>query len=293
MNRVRILTGCNQTSYTGKGVTAAVLDSGIYPHMDFDNRIIGFYDVLSGQKDAYDKQGHGTHVAGILGGSGKASRFLYRGIAPECNLVGVKALDERGNGEAGDVIEGIRWIIENKEKYRIRILNLSVGTLPDTGKLEKQKLIKAVDEAWNEGLVVVVAAGNNGPKPMTITTPGISRKVITVGSSEDDRTGKYKRAKTGLSSRGPTPFDVVKPEIVAPGQNIVSCKNLRNEYTTKSGTSMSTPVVSGAIALLLEKRPELAPDEVKIFLQMSAVDLGWDKNRQGFGMLNINRLLQF
>lgn len=291
MNRVRILTECNRISCTGKGVTIAILDSGIYPHIDFAERIIGFYDVLSGKTQPYDNQGHGTHIAGVIGGSGRASHFLYRGMAPECNLVGVKALDSLGNGEAEDVIKGIKWVIANKEQFRIRILNLSVGTLPETGYEEKADLVKAVDAAWDAGLVVVVAAGNNGPRPMSITTPGISRKVITVGCSEDETKIKGKKLKTGLSGRGPTPFCITKPEIVAPGRSIISCKNAKTDYTTKTGTSMATSVVSGAIALLLEKRPELCPRDVKLALKNSAVDLGWDRNRQGWGRLNVSRLL--
>lgn len=292
MNRVRIITECNRIPYTGKGVTVAILDSGIYPHMDFLDRIIGFYDVLGEKTQPYDNQGHGTHIAGIIGGSGRASQYQYKGIAPGCNLVGVKALDRLGNGDAGDVIKGIEWVIENKERYRIRILNLSVGTLPETGKEEKADLVKAVDVAWDEGLVVVVAAGNNGPGPMSITTPGISRKVITVGCSEDETNLKEKKVKTGLSGRGPTPFCITKPEIIAPGRNIVSCKNTKNGYVMKAGTSMATAVVSGAIALLLEKRPELSPKDVKLTLKNSAIDLGWEKNRQGWGMLNVRGLLR-
>lgn len=292
MNRVRLMTECNRIPYTGKGVTVAILDSGIYPHIDFSDRIIGFCDVLDGKVHAYDNQGHGTHIGGIIGGSGEASRYQYQGIAPDCNLVAVKALDRMGNGEADDVVKGIQWVIKNKERYRIRILNLSVGTLPETGRAEKADLVKAVDTAWDAGLVVVVAAGNNGPSPMSITTPGISRKVITVGCSEDESVFRGKKIKTGLSGRGPTPFCITKPEILAPGRNVMSCKNVRNEYVKKSGTSMATAVVSGGIALLLEKWPELSPKDVKLALKNSTTDLGWEKNRQGWGALNLRRLLR-
>lgn len=291
MNRVRIITKSSRISYTGKGITVSILDSGIFPHPDFSDRIIGFYDVLEGKTEAYDNQGHGTHIAGIIGGNGKASGYRYRGMAAECNLVAVKALDRMGNGDAQDVVKGIRWIIDNKERYRIRILNLSVGTLPETGKTEKADLVRAVDEAWDSGLVVVVAAGNNGPGPMSITTPGISRKVITVGCSEDEADLHRKKIKTGYSGRGPTPFCIAKPEIVAPGRNIVSCRNYGNDYVSKSGTSMATAVVSGAIALLLEKCPELSPKEVKLALKNAAMDLGWERNRQGWGVIQVQKLL--
>lgn len=292
MNRVRSVTECNQVFYTGSGVGVAILDSGCYLHMDFSDRITAFYDVLDGREKPYDNQGHGTHIAGIIGGSGKAAGGRYRGMAPDCNLIVVKALDRMGNGEAKDVVNGIRWIINNRERYRIRVLNLSVGTLPQTGKIEKADLVRAADAAWDAGITVVVAAGNNGPEPMSITTPGISRKVITVGCSEDESLFMGKKIKTGLSGRGPTPYCISKPDILAPGRNVVSCKNTGRDYISKTGTSMSTAVVSGAIALLFEKEPQLSPKDVKLALKNSATDLGWEKNRQGWGALNVRRLLR-
>lgn len=291
MNRVRLLTRCSRLTYSGKGVTVAILDSGIYPHIDYAERMIGFYDGIHKRTTAYDDQGHGTHIAGIIGGSGRASGGTYQGMAPGCNLVSAKVLDGKGNGEAKYVVEAIHWILNNKERYRIRIMNMSVGTLPEAGSAEKTMLVKAAEEAWDAGIVVVAAAGNNGPKPMTITTPGISRKIITVGSSEADKIGRNGKILDGASSRGPTPFCVQKPEILAPGKGIISCRNARNGYIAKTGTSMATAVVSGALALLLEKNPQLSPAEVKLALYHSAVDLGWDKNRQGWGVLDVNRLL--
>ncbi len=291
MNRVRLLTRCGRLPYSGKGVTVAVLDSGIYPHIDYADRIIGFFDGIRRKTKPYDDQGHGTHIAGIIGGDGRASGGTYKGMAPGCNLVALKVLDGKGNGEAEYVVEAIHRLLENKNRYRVRILNLSVGTLPEAGTEEKTSLVKAAEEAWDAGIVVVAAAGNNGPKPMSITTPGISRKVITVGSSERDKTDKRGEILEGASSRGPTPFCIRKPEILAPGKGIISCRNAKNGYVSKTGTSMATAVVSGAIALLLEKYPYLSPAEVKLALYHSAVDLGWDKNRQGWGALDVSRLL--
>ena len=291
MNRVRVLTRCQGTRYSGKGVTVAILDSGIYPHADYADRIIGFYDILSNRTKAYDDQGHGTHIAGIIGGSGRASRGTYIGMAPDVNLFSIKVLDKRGNGETEQVIKALEYLISKKEQYRVRVVNMSVGTIPEAGQTEKNGLVKAVEMAWDAGLVVVAAAGNNGPEPMSITTPGISRKVITVGSSEQDRRLENGRIAEGASSRGPTPFCVCKPDILAPGKGIISCRNARNGYIAKTGTSMSTAIVSGAIALLLEKKPWLTPAEVKLALYHSAVDLGWEKNRQGWGMLDVKRLL--
>ena len=150
-----------------------------------------------------------------------------------------------------------------------------------------------MDAAWDAGLVVVVAAGNNGPGQRTITTPGISRKVITVGCSDD-----YKEVDVAgnrmidYSGRGPTNACILKPDIVAPGSNIVSCANQSGSYTRKSGTSMSTPLVSGAVALLLEKYPEMTNLDVKLRLRERAVDLGLPRNQQGWGLLDVERLVE-
>jgi serine protease AprX len=185
----------------------------------------------------------------------------------------------------------LEYLMERRKRYGIRIVNLSVGTLPEAGQAEKDELVRAVERVWDAGLVVVAAAGNNGPDPMSITTPGISRKVITVGSSEKDKRLENGRIARGASSRGPTPFCVCKPDILAPGRGVLSCRNGRNGYIEKTGTSMSTAVVSGAAALLLEKKPWLTPAEVKLAFYQSAVDMGWEKNRQGWGMLDVKRLL--
>ena len=112
----------------------------------------------------YDDNGHGTHIAGIVGGSGKLSEGLYSGIAPKCNLIPLKVLDKWGNGEIAHVIEGIEWILENFRKYHIRVVNISVGTLPNTDEAEEEKLLTAVEKMWDRGLVVVVAAGNYGER---------------------------------------------------------------------------------------------------------------------------------
>lgn len=214
------------------------------------------------------------------------------GIAPRCNIIAVKVLDHKGNGNTEQVLQAIQWVIDYKEQYGIKIMNISVGSVPRTRDEEKSKLIDKVEQAWDSGLVVVVAAGNNGPNKCSVTTPGISRKVITVGSCDD----MYARSNYGelmhsYSGRGPTKSCIVKPEIVAPGSDIVSCLNAKNGYGTKSGTSMATPIVSGAIALLLEKNPHMTNKEVKIRLHDSAVDIGLPKNQQGWGMVNVRKLL--
>lgn len=272
---------------TGKHVGVAVLDTGIYPHVDFGNRVVAFKDYISFRQDPYDDNGHGTHVAGILGGNGMASNGLYRGVAPGCGIIGIKVLDQKGNGNKEQVLKALKWISSNQENYNIRIINISVGTTQKDGR-EHEDLIKAVEDAWDEGFIVVTAAGNMGPHPGTITAPGSSRKVITVGSS--DMLLKNQR----ISGRGPTDHCICKPDIVAPGNGIVSCGagGSKTPYTVKSGTSMSTPLISGSIALLLERYPYLSNFDVKKRLKDTALDLGYPHNLQGWGAFQLERFLQ-
>jgi len=303
MNRVRDIVNCKSThelNKKGQDIGVAVLDTGICAHPDLKDRIIMFQDFVHGKISMYDDCGHGTHVSGISSGNGMAANGQYTGIAPECNLISLKVLDHRGNGNIGDVLKGIEWLVQNKEKYNIRVVNISVGMNPQKGEEYKSKrLIEGVEYAWENGLVVVTAAGNNGPKSQTITIPGVSKKVITVGSSDDQQiTDMYGRKKSNYSSRGPTTSCVCKPDIVAPGSNIISCSNTylkrgSKPYCVKSGTSMATPVVTGAIALLLSEYPDMNNFEVKMRLRESANDLNLPKNQQGWGELDIEKLLTY
>lgn len=295
MNQAKQFIHCNgpaSQGFTGQGVGVAVLDTGIYPHVDFDNRIAAFYDVLRRQNTPYDDNGHGTHISGIIGGSGEASDGNYCGMAPGCHIISVKVLDAKGNGFASDVLAGLRWIREQKDRLGIRIVNISVGSYSRKNMSENSVLVRGVDAAWDDGLVMVVAAGNNGPGRMTVTTPGISRKVITVGCSDDHKeVNVMGNRMIDYSGRGPTGACICKPEIIAPGAGIISCSNSIRQYSIKSGTSMSTPIVAGAIALLLEKYPEMTNRDVKLRLRERAVDLGLPRNQQGWGLLDADRLL--
>lgn len=284
--------------YLGKGVVAVVLDTGIAPHPDFQNKVLAFRDFVNGQEVIYDDNGHGTHVCGVLAGNGNSSEGIYGGIAPECDLIVLKVLDQKGNGNVTEVMKAFRWLLENQKRYHIRIVNISVGMLPQSDEREEERLINGVEALWDAGLVVVAAAGNLGPKEGTITTPGDSKKIITVGSSDDqyyiDQRGSTKKHYSG---RGPTKECVCKPDVVAPGSYIRSCnakfaRQRGQPYVVKSGTSMATPIVSGAIADLLSKYPEMSNVEVKLKLRESSSDMGADYNRQGWGRLNIKKLLE-
>ena len=276
----------NKYGLTGKGIGVAVMDTGIFPHVDFDSRIAAFADWISHRPYPYDDNGHGTHVAGLLGGSGAAGRGKYRGVAPGCTIIALKVLDRNGNGKKKDVLSALDWILANKERYGIRIVNISIGS-NEAGRALQDKLIEGVERVWDSGLVVVTAAGNMGPKPGSITAPGSSRKVITVGSS-DLLTGTG-----GISGCGPTRDCVCKPDLVAPGKDIISCAPgiSRREYAKKSGTSMSTPQISGAIALALQKAPYLTNVQIKMLLRDSVRDLGLPHNRQGWGEFDLDKFL--
>ncbi len=282
-------------------IGVAILDTGISRHPDFEGRIDAFYDFLHGASIVYDDSGHGTHVAGCIGGSGKASGGMYRGISPYCHYIVGKVLDANGDGNMDDMRAGIEWVIRNKENYRIRILNISIGIGQITDKNKMNELIKTVDKAWDSGIVVVCAAGNLGPEPMTISPLGASKKVITVGCHE----GGYFTGRRSLcedySGRGPSPYAVKKPDVVAPGTDIISCnaafrgafKGYRNAYIKKSGTSMATPIVSGAAALLLQKYPFLTNEQVKRKINYSATDLHEPWTKQGWGMVNVKKLFMY
>ncbi|WP_132282783.1 S8 family peptidase [Natranaerovirga hydrolytica] len=311
MNSARKEIGCQwalDQGITGKGIGIAVLDTGIYPHKDFisrRNRIIAFKDFVNDYKDPYDDNGHGTHVAGIVGGDGYSSSGKYMGVAPDCNIIGVKVLDEKGAGHISDVLAGLQWVIDNKNRYNIKVVNISVGTEDKDKEGETSALVRGVNAAWDHNLVVVVAAGNNGPKSMSVTTPGISRKIITVGSSDDKETvdifGAYIK---NYSGRGPTQECIKKPDVIAPGSNIVSCnsdvKYRPNDnqyvkdvgYTTKSGTSMATPIIAGAVVLLQSVDRNINNKEVKLKLKNSSEDAGFIQEHQGWGMINIKKFLE-
>lgn len=270
----------DQNIYTGKGVGVAILDTGIYPHKDFGGRIRAFSDFIAYKKKPYDDNGHGTHVAGILAGDGSASMGKYRGMAPGCNIIALKVLDCFGNGNKEDVLRAFQWLLQYGRLHQVRVVNISVGTTYKT-KSEHDALIEGVERLWDEGFVVVAAAGNQGPMPGSITAPGCSRKVITVGSSD------MLEGKTATSGRGPTFQCVCKPDLVAPGNRVAACKpGFPYAYGIKSGTSMSTPLISGAIACMLEKDPTLTNVEIKMMLKESTDDLGLPRNQQGWGKFN-------
>lgn len=299
MKRTRHMLGIDRLhrqGVTGRGITVAILDSGISRHPDFyawgkrESRIMDFVDMANyGGRGMYDDNGHGTHVAGIIGGNGMASRGVYTGIAPECNLIMVKVLNRKGEANVTEVLQGLDWIRTHREQYGIRIVNISVGSTRGKEFGEDSPLVQGVNDTWDAGMVVLTAAGNHGPENGSIGAPGNSRKIITVGSSEEGIIRGNQMVRGEYSGGGPTECCIKKPDIVAPGSNIISCSP-SGTYTAKSGTSMSTPIVSGCIALLLQRYPRMTNREVKIWLRDYARDLGKPHERQGWGMIDMESL---
>lgn len=300
--RVREQTGCSSAvqSGGGKGITVAVLDTGVAKHPDLADRILDFEDFINGSTAVYDDSGHGTHVCGIIGGSGYLSGGRYRGMAPEVGLVVGKVLDEKGDGTVDAMLRGIDWVQRNSEQYKIRVLNISVGI----GQLieeEKEELLKERLEAlWKKGILVVCAAGNNGPACGSLSAIGRSRLLITVGCHDGSYFQNKPNCCASYSARGGRFDTIKKPDIVAPGTEIISCngacrrsrRGYINAYIAKSGTSMATPVVSGALALLLQKHPEYDNETAKRKLLFSADDLQEPWYQQGWGMINVMGMMK-
>jgi serine protease AprX len=285
--------------YTGNGVSVAVLDSGIAQHAALDSRVIARVNLVTDEPDVKgDPFGHGTHIAGTIGGNLSAAKYVTPafggGSAPAVRLVDVRVLGSLGSGRTSDVIAGIDWVIENRLRYNIRVINLSLGHAV-TEPCATDPLCQAVGRAVAHGIAVSVSAGNYGltstgaPVLGGITSPGNSPVAITVGaldtkgtlSTSDDVVAPY-------SSKGPARYDiVVKPDVVAPGNRIVSLEAQnsflsrqygqwhiagvgKNAYMRLNGTSMATAVVSGGLALLFSAEPSLSPEQAKIAVQMGA-----------------------
>lgn len=282
------------------GITVAVLDTGIGRHPDLTGRLLCFRDFVGNRGCQYDDNGHGTHVCGIICGNGRASGGDFQGMAPQSMLVVGKVLDIKGDGTTEHMLEGMKWVLSIRDKYKVRILNISVGIGNLDDREKERALQQQIEELWDNGIVVVCAAGNKGPRNGSISAVGASRKMITVGCHDGQYCrGNPKRCEM-YSGRGRLLDNLRKPDLVAPGTDIMSCNRecrlikgvYQNAYTAKSGTSMATPIVSGAVARLLEKYPAMCNEEIKQKLTYTATDLGEAWNKQGWGMVNVRRLLE-
>lgn len=273
----------------GEGVTVAVVDSGVAPHSDFGDRIKAFKDFGSRRRIPHDPKGHGTHVAGIILGDGQT----VDGVAPKADLVACRITSEK------EAVQAVDWVIANKDKYSIDVLNLSLG-MPANADANKDELRLAAERAVAAGLVVVASAGNEsrgGIHPSTIASPGISPQVITVGVIDDGGTASHRDDKIWeKSSQGALLGG--KPDLIAEGTSVVSVLAPDSAYSSQldghadylsiSGSSQAAPMVSGAAALLLQVNPGLTHADIKHILTETAVPMdGVRANTQGAGRLNL------
>lgn len=330
--------GMGALKTSGRGIGVAVLDSGISPHPDLDDRLLCAVSTIPGSPGSADFIGHGTHVASLILGSGRASQGEFTGIAPAANLISVRVT----SGEETQMtpqkryqalVAGLNWATENRQRYNIRVVNLSIGyPLIQSGQNIIDPLDKAIRQATQAGLVLIVAAGNDGDRPGTLCkTPATHPDVITVGSCDGDRVADF-------SSRGPGPGKGM-PDILAPGINLMganvafSLAEQRNDkalqqaqqifthyrgeerdaklaqveaqatayllpnghpaYIAMPGTSVSGPLVAGVVACMLEVNPFLTPVEVKAILKNTAHKLPEvEAYAQGAGVLDAQAAIE-
>ncbi len=271
---------------TGEGVRIAIVDTGIdATHPDFQGRIVAVTD-FTGEGNG-DRSGHGTHCASIAAGSGTAGGGKYRGVAYKASIYAAKVLKADGSGMMSDVMAGIEWAVNQG----VHIISLSLGAPgPSDGS---DALCETCDAAVAAGVMLCAAAGNEGPQPYTVGSPGAARNVLTIGAVNDqDRMANF-------SSRGPTSDGRTKPDVVLPGVDIIAARAsgtrmgapVDNYYTSASGTSMATPIAAGICALLLQREPQLKPAQIKQRLMSTALDIGAGPQAQGSGRVDAWRVL--
>jgi serine protease AprX len=301
------------------GIAVAIVDSGIQPHADLSlSRIRKFKDFVTGGERPVDPCGHGTHVAGIIAGNGQSSNGLYAGIAPDVDIVALRVLGDDCSGNTSDVIDALEWIARNHEHYKIKVVNISLGHAV-LESLFSDPLVQAVERLSRKGIAVVTAAGNKGLDQLTgnpgyggVGVPCNAPSAICVGALDNQRTPDFADDRVpDSSSRGPTRFDLLaKPDLIAPGVDIVSLASPGSRlfeelphllvpgadgaplYQMLSGTSMASPAVAGAAALLLQENHALPANTLKMALQFTARILPLaDVLTQGAGALNIGGAL--
>ena len=268
--------------YQGEGVTVASVDTGVTPTANLGPRVVAKVDLTS-ERDGLDHFGHGTHMAGVIAGDGSTSSGQFEGAAPETRIVSVKVAGWDGATDVSTVIAGLQWVVSNRARYNIRVVNLSWGTDAATG-YGVDPLDRAVERAWQAGLVVVASAGNQGPAAGTVAKPADDPYVITVGAADTAGTAdEADDTVAAFSSRGPTPDGIAKPDLVAPGVSIVSDRAPASTIDTfrptarlgptmfkGSGTSQASAVVAGIAARLVDIDPTITNDEVKGVLTATA-----------------------
>jgi serine protease AprX len=293
--------------YQGSGIGVAVVDSGINWQTDLytvmgTNRVVANVRFNTDYNPTYyDNYGHGSHIAGIVGGNGLSSNGQYIGIAPKVNIINVKVSNDDGSATASSVVAGLQWVLNHRSQYNIRVVNLSLNsTTPES--YHTSPLDAAVEILWFNKIVVIASAGNSGTG--ALYPPANDPFVITVGAVDDKGTTSLSDdVIASFSAYGKTSDGVRKPDLVAPGKDIVSLMGNTNGvipsghpgnkvgtmYFRMSGTSMAAPMVAGAAALLLQDEPNLMPDQVKHRLKATANKTwaGYSSNKAGAGTLDV------
>jgi serine protease AprX len=257
-------------SATGRGVTVALMDTGIAQHADLVGSVIARVDFVNDGATALDPSGHGTFVAGLIAAHGRT----FKGVAPDAKLVSLRVLDQNGRGTMHSVLAAFDWLLRNKSTMRIKVLNLSFGA-PQKSSYHRSLLAGVVESAWFAGVTVVAAAGNDGPAPGTVAMPGADPFIITVGSFADQGTVATSDDRESVfSSRGPTRDGFAKPDVLAPGEHVVSLRipgaaldhdnaAAAGAYARLTGTSASTAMVAGAAADILQEHRSYSATQVK------------------------------
>lgn len=274
----------NESGFTPQDVVIAILDTGFHAqHADLaGGKIMRFLDLGDGKAEPFDEDGHGSHVAGIAAGLGVADP-AYRGVAPGSPVVGIRIVGTQATDGMATAMKGYEWIVEHKAELGIRVSTMSFGygiATDGTTALER-----AVDAAWEAGIVNFKSNGNSGPERGTMTVPSAARGILGIGAmldpggvpSEDPLAfgGNFGFQLAGFSSRGPTSDGRYKPDLSAPGASITSvASGTTDGYVAMSGTSMASPFAAGAAALVLAANPALTPDQVEQVLVATAEDWG-------------------
>jgi serine protease AprX len=291
----------------GSGIGVAVVDSGINWQTDLYT-IMGANRVVANvrfntdyNQTTFDNYGHGSHIAGIVGGNGRSSNGKYIGVAPLASIINVKVSNDDGSATASSVVAGLEWVLNNRDAYNIRVVNISFNSTVDES-YHTSPLTAAVEILWFNKIVVVVSAGNNGTD--ILYPPANDPFVITVGAVDDKGTPAITDdVVASFSAYSNKNGSLSKPDLVAPGKNIISLmgnqngnipaghplNKVSNDYFRMSGTSVAAPMVAGAAALLLEDEPNLTPDQVKYRLMATANKTwaGYSALKAGAGYLDV------
>jgi serine protease AprX len=293
----------NESPYwQGSGMTVAVIDSGSFRNNAIGGRLIGEINFNSAEHTNNDQYGHGSFVTGLIADDGELSAGKYMGIAPRVNILGVRVSDDYGMSLESDVISAMQWVLNNKATYNIRVVNLSLNSSV-AQSYHTSPLDAAAEILWFNGIVVVASAGNNGSA--TLYAPANDPFVITVGATNDLNTASLTDdIVASFSAYGTDESGRAKPDLVAPGTNLIAylpdagsltisvehpTNRIDANYFRMSGTSMSAPLVSGAVAILLQSNPNLTPDQVKYRLKATANKTwpGYNATTAGAGYLDV------